>query len=159
MFIKPETTPDGVFFSFSWWRQSNYCWMGGSFPVVSWWELIPNCRSNKSSFVPVDQKGPRWHFGCKERSSHSSLLIVMRCIPSEPAIFHFCCNGAWFSTMPPPPSLRDSLSVHVHPLECWNVEIHLWSDSQLLYHLSLSSPDEDSCQKFVPFIGVRATWE
>ena len=81
----------------------------------------------------------------------------MRCIPSEPAMFHSCCNGPWSSTMPPPPSLQDSLSVHVHPREGFNVEIHLWSGSQPLYHLSVCSPDEDSCQKFVPFIGVRAT--
>lgn len=113
----------------------------------------------KVGSVPSDHKDPQWCFGCKERSSHSLLLIVMRCIPSEPAIFHFCCNGTWFSTMPPPPSLKESLSVHVHPLECWNVEIHPVADSQPLLHLSVSSPDEDSCQKFVPFIGVRATWQ
>lgn len=90
-----------------------------------------------------------------------SSLIVMRCIPPEPAIFHLRCSGPWFPTMPPPPpapSLEDSLSVHVHPhwsVEMW--EFPPWSDSQPLCRLSVCSPDEDSCQKFVPFIGVRAS--
>lgn len=76
----------------------------------------------------------------------------MRCIPSKPVIFHFCCNGTWVSTMMPPPSLQDHCVSLCTPglLKCCN------SLPDSLLTLSVYSPDEDSCQKFVPFIGVRA---
>lgn len=109
--------------------------------------------SRSINVTPANQKDTRMCFGCNEWSSHSLLLIVMRCIPSEPVIFHLCCNGTWFSTMMPPPSLKDHCVFLCTPelLKCCNSRPHS------LLTLSVHSPDEDSCQKFVPFIGVRAT--
>lgn len=60
-------------------------------------------------------------------------------------------HGAGHATaiLPPGP-----LSVHVH---LWSVEVFKLTSEHThsLSTLSVYSPDEDSCQKFVPFIGVR----
>lgn len=108
---------------------------------------------NVALLLQLIRKAPRMCFGCNEWSSHSLSLIVMRCIPSQPVIFHFCCNGTWFLTMLPPPSLKVHCVFLCTPglLKCCNSLPHS------LLILSVYSPDEDSCQKFVPFIGVRAT--
>lgn len=73
--------------------------------LMSWAQTVTEHKS--CSVAPANQKDSSMCFGCYECSSRSLFLIVMRRIPSKPVIFHFCCNETWFSTMMPPPSLKD----------------------------------------------------